>query len=390
MLNLSRVAVLLPLLLFSYPIQSANYLDVVINEIAWMGGKVSPNDEWIELYNNTDSPINLDGWALKSIDGSPEIKLKGAIPQKNFYLLERTDDNTVPDILAGQIYTGALSNEGENLKLYDNFSNLIDSVDFSSGWLFGVNSTKQTVERIDSGNWQTSQNPGGTPKAKNSSPALIEIEPQSVAQKETKLIVYPSGIIFNEILPSPEGADTDEEWVEIFNQNNFQVDLSNWQISDTIGSIGTYAFPQESIIASKEYLVLTRPIIKITLNNSADGLKLIQPDGKIIDTLNYEKAPLGQSFNRTEAGWQWSDALTPGEENIIPGPTTIEENQKDGEALQLENEVKKENNYQKELAAISRFFQEKEAPQSRFILFIALTIAIFSGIAILILKRNLT
>lgn len=149
--------------------------DVTINEIAWMGTDVSPNDEWIELYNNADLPINLEGWVLIAVDGSPEINLTGTIPANGYYLLERTDDNSVPEISADQIYTGAFKNSGENLELYDSSEKLADSVDCSSGWFTGDNETKQTMERKDpglSGNrpeaWQTSQSSKGTPGAKNS------------------------------------------------------------------------------------------------------------------------------------------------------------------------------------------------------------------------------
>ena len=155
-------------------VSAANPLDVIINEIAWMGTDISYNDEWIELYNNTDTSINLDGWSLKAADGTPEIALTGTISSKNFYLLERTNDESVPKIPASQTYAGALSNKGENLGVYDSLGNLIDSVNCGSGWFEGNNKTKQTMERISNG-WQTSQNPGGTPKAKNS---IVETEIQ--------------------------------------------------------------------------------------------------------------------------------------------------------------------------------------------------------------------
>ena len=156
---------------------------MVINEIAWMGTKVSPNDEWIELYNNTDMTINLQGWKLKATDGSPEINLAGNLYSKNFFLLERTNDNTLPSVSADQIYTGALKNNGEELKLYDNFGNLIDSLNCSSGWFGGDNETKQTMERKTNNNWQTSQASGGTPKNKNSSIQIpqLEIAPASTS-----------------------------------------------------------------------------------------------------------------------------------------------------------------------------------------------------------------
>jgi hypothetical protein len=53
-------------------------------------------------------------------------------------------------------------------------------------------------------------------------------------------ITYPTGVFINEILPNPAGADETEEWLELKNSNNFDVDLSGWQIQDKAGSIKTY------------------------------------------------------------------------------------------------------------------------------------------------------
>jgi len=164
---------------------AARPADVLINEIAWMGTESSYADEWLELYNNTESSINLDGWILREID------LTGTITSRGFYLLERTDDNTLPNIPANQVYAGALNNNGEILELYDSLGNLIDSANCQSGWLAGDNSTKQTMERKDDQDWQTSQHPGGTPKAENSQgeisaeSTLIEAKPD-LTEKEDK------------------------------------------------------------------------------------------------------------------------------------------------------------------------------------------------------------
>ena len=145
-----------------------NPQDILINEIAWMGNTISASDEWIELFNNTEENINLDGWILKSDDGSPEINLSGSINSKSFYLLERTDDNSIKNIKADKIYSGSISNSGENFILYDNQSTVIDRASFASGWPFGSNTTKQTIERSDFNSWQTSSISNGTPKENNS------------------------------------------------------------------------------------------------------------------------------------------------------------------------------------------------------------------------------
>jgi hypothetical protein len=378
---------ILILLSFASLAKAANSADILINEIAWMGTENSSYDEWIELYNNTNFSINLEDWSLKAVDGELEIKLTGIIPKNDFYLLERTDDNTLPNITADIIYKGALSNDGETLGVYDNLGNLIDSVNCETGWFAGDNSTKQTMERINLGIWQNSLSPSGTPKAKNSFHTIIKVEPQSAPEESFKNITYPSGIVINEILPSPEGADAENEWIEIFNQNNFEVNLSGWQIRDTIGQAKTFTFPEETKISSQEYLIFSRPKTKITLNNSGDGLELIQPDGQIIDRINYGKAPQGESYNLTLAGWFWSSIITPGELNKVPSQAveSLEEDKKPN--VEKEGE---EDGSEKGLAAISESFKEiQEEPNSNSLinLLIALVIAIFSGTIILILKR---
>lgn len=356
-------------------------LDAVINEVAWMGTEASYNDEWIELYNNTNQDINLDGWELKAEDESPKINLAGIIPANGFYILERTDDDTLPKILADLIYKGSLGNSGENLKLYDSDGNLIDSVDCSKCWFGGDNETKQTMERknsrlpgFDPDNWQTSQNSSGTPKSQNSilikDDSSLEPESQLLPAKEIQSLVYPSGIFINEILPNPEGPDETEEWIEIFNSNDFEVELYGWQLQDTTGKTTIYTFPKETKISAKGFLVFERPIIKIILNNDDDGVKLVNPTGETVDEISFGKTEKGKSYNKTDSGWFWSGDLTPGSENIIP----------------VQKEKPLEFPEEKGLAAIGEQIP-KETSFSP--LLIALGIAIFSGIIILILKRKI-
>lgn len=420
--------------------QSVKAQIVVINEIAWMGTANSYNDEWIELYNNTGSSINLSDWKLVVQDGTPEINLTGNISAFGFYLLERTDDNTVPSVAADQIYTGALGNGGEDLILYENTGNITDRVSCASaGWFAGDNSTKQTMERINSQqvgisptNWQTSQNSGGTPKAKNSviaetPPAQEEIppapeepieimpEPESALPKpqvasettglepavepnpisaepspesnkesvaQSNAVTYPTGIIINEILPSPEGADETEEWIEIFNQNQFEVDLANWQIKDSSGTITTFTFPAGTKISAAGFLVLARPLTKIVLNNDADGISLVRPDAKSVETINYQKAPLGQSYSRAGSAWSWTNQLTPGAKNIISKTASQTEGNESTGGVTKGNDDSPD---KKGLAAVG----EQATKNNFFLPLTALSLAILSAVIIFILKRKI-
>ena len=159
---------------------AAGTRDVVINELAWMGTTSNTANEWIELYNTTGSSISLTGWTLRSTDGTPNISLTGSIGAYGYYLLERTDDNSVPGITADKTYTGAMGDGGELMELKDGSSNLIDSASQSGAWFAGTTSGRSTMSRIDvnvagttSSNWYTAATSygggigNGSPKAAN-------------------------------------------------------------------------------------------------------------------------------------------------------------------------------------------------------------------------------
>lgn len=127
-----------------------------INEIAWMGTTESANAEWIELFNESDSEVVLDGWKIVAYDGSPKINLVGSIGPGEYYLLERTNDNTIANVLADTIYSGSLGNSGEHLQLINNTGEIVEDLDFSSSWPAGDNATKFTMQ-LNDGVWITGE-----------------------------------------------------------------------------------------------------------------------------------------------------------------------------------------------------------------------------------------
>lgn len=373
---------------------------VIINEIAWMGTVIDYNDEWIEIFNNGDQSVDLTGWKIEATDGSPTINLSGNVPANGYFLLERTDDNSVLAVTADQIYTGALGNSGENLKLKDNSANTIDEINAGSEWPAGNNTTKQTMERTTTG-WQTSLNPGGTPKLPNSSGETegSPEEPSQTTQQESSgalinnppianagndiiafigqeiefdgnnstdadgdelhyewnmgngdlieksaftykynypgtylstLMIYDgksyaidtitvkiqaAEITINEFLPNPSEKDEEGEWIEIFNDSESIIDISDWQIDDDEGGSSPFIFPQNTLVAPKSYLVFSRQITGIALNNDKDKIRLLLPEGAVFQEISYEKPPQGKSSAKTNEGFVWS-IPTPGAPNV--------------------------------------------------------------------------
>lgn len=163
-----KIAILIILLFLLAGQVNAAESGLRINEIAWMGTEASWADEWIELYNPTDKSINLQEWKLITQDESLQVNLQGVIEPDSFFVLERTDEETLPEIEADQIYTGGLSNEGQYLKLVKD-NEVIHEVNDAAGWRAGNSDECKTMEKGKEG-WHTSRETGGTPKEVNSEP----------------------------------------------------------------------------------------------------------------------------------------------------------------------------------------------------------------------------
>lgn len=146
-----------------FSLKASKVKRVVINEIAWAGTKANPADEWIELKNNTDEEILLEGWKILSESGKICIFLSGKISPKGFYLLERTDDDTIIDIPCNLTYKGALYNSGDILKLIDPEGKVEDTANKDGGsWPAGRgNPDYLSMERVNPlmedipSNWQS-------------------------------------------------------------------------------------------------------------------------------------------------------------------------------------------------------------------------------------------
>ena len=167
--------------------------------------------------------------------------------------------------------------------------------------------------------------PWGPPKSTTSQPAIPILLPSGTSTTTTKnntksdgrQILYTNNILISEILPSPEGPDTENEFIEIFNANNFNVDLTGWKIKDSSGATKTYALPENTMIKANEFLAFKSIQTKISLNNDGDGVQLLNPSEKLVDSTNFEKSKQGQSWSKMEDGWIWTAKPTPNEKNIL-------------------------------------------------------------------------
>ncbi|MCI0552200.1 MAG: lamin tail domain-containing protein, partial [Anaerolineae bacterium] len=334
---------------------------MIINEVAWAGTTAAlTSDEWIELYNPGASPVNLAGWVLKSPDGTPTIALTGTIPADGFFLLERTDDTTVSDIAADQIYSGDLGNSNEILQLLDPSNRLIDSANSNSGfWPAGSSITFGSMERrtgMTDGDFAWITNTGvvrnglnangglilGTPKNLNWAVSVTPTATATPTRTRTPLppptrtpiptLPPQPRVAINEFVPRP-GHDwnnngvvnVEDEYIEIINHGTIDVNLGGYSLDDEV-NIGSSPYSLPSVTLSPgERMVFYGSETGLLLSDGGDGVRLLKPNGQLMDAYNYFVVRFpDQSYCRLPDNggaddWNTNCFPTPGLQNALSG-----------------------------------------------------------------------
>lgn len=299
------------------PIESYSEKAVRINEVMAdpKGLTALPETEYIELYNTSDSSIDLSSWELHY--GNNSVALTGIeIPAHEWIVLYRSER----EIEAGNgqacpldKFPSALANTGKELSLYDGSGKQIDQYTYPKA------KPACSWEYSEEG-WHLSTDPrGGTPGEANSGAKENEEEPEeepNEPEEETNsepeipeaLQPQPGDIIFNELLPEPfvDGS----EYIELYNRSEQELSLKDVCISTrkTDGSLNTRypleAYPQT--LQAGDYLLLTKSIEGVenfyslpaslnwlecklpVLSNTGSTIVLYREDGEIIiDEVSY-------------------------------------------------------------------------------------------------------
>jgi len=319
---------------------------LIINEVAWAGTLSSAFDEWIELYNPGEAAIDLAGWRLED-GGDISIGLSGVISPRSLYLLERSDDSTISSIRADQVYSGGLNNDGETLWLKDPTGAIIDTANAAGGaWPAGDAQTRASMERRGGsdhpdnwGTWKDHISAGydaggnqiaGTPRQSNS---LLYPTPTPTG--------IPGRVVINEVLIRPHydwnrsgKADLGDEFIELYNAGPGPVDLMGWILDDVPGGgARPYSIPAK-IIQPGTGVAFFRSQTRISLNDAGDVVRLLSPDGRLIDQIQYIRVrAYNLSYGRLPDGspdFVYALWPTPGSRNVAfiepalePTPTGI-------------------------------------------------------------------
>ncbi len=337
------------------PLRSAQGPAVLINEVQYdpPGGPVEAGHEWVELYNAGSGAVSLAGWQLADNKEGEDLGPAGRLEPGAFLIVAGGEGFAAdhPDfdgqvlVVDGAVGNG-LGNSGDRLRLLGGGGLLWDAMSYGDDAtamdppapdVVGGHSLERAPAGADtdrSTDWVDQAQPspgqeGGTGQATAMpSPAPLPSLPPGVA------------IRLNEFLAAPKAVDWDgdgqvgqkDEWIELFNPGLQPAYLRGWQLDDAPdGGSAPYVFPDDSVIGPRGHLLVFQRQSGVVLNNDADAVRLLAPDGEVLDRQDYQKPKPDQSLARWPDGeGDWTEGLppSPGSANGAGGvtpPTTTPE-----------------------------------------------------------------
>ena len=286
-----------------------NPRDIVINEL--VSDPSDGEEEFIELFNNTSEIIDLTNW--KVADGSEtETALAEEIDPKGFYVIEKPKGN--------------LNNAGDLVLLTDPSGKEIDKVVYGT-WDDGniydnapmASDPYSLIRKVDGQDADNDYYDFVITNTITKGSKNIFSMTNEEGKQMNENVVLQTNVIINEVFPNPKGSDSEDEFIELFNNGQETIDLKDWKLSDSTTKKYTI---KQGILKPSDYLVFKRSMTGIALNNTGgDEVKLYSPNGSVVDQASYPgSASEEQSYVRNEdATWVWSSKVTAGTKNIVEG-----------------------------------------------------------------------
>ena len=282
--------------------------ELVINEL--YPAPSTGETEWVELFNNENSIIDITDYSL--IDAS-----------NNKIKIATTSANPYEYIIATS--TNVLNNTGDTIFLKNSLMTVIDVAtysgtfnpektwarcpDASGGWFVLNTTSKQSSNNSACAILTPSPTPTTLPTATptptliptptitiNLSPTPTPIPTKTLPIPTPTLVI--NKIYLSEIMANPNTGEN--EWVELYNDNDYFVTLDNWMIDDQTGG-GATPFYFSLTIPAFSYNSVN--LSKTMFNNDEDQVNLYNSNNILQDSFEYQKSKKNITLGRTN----WED-----------------------------------------------------------------------------------
>lgn len=319
------------------------------------GSAASASQEYVSIYNNASSPVDISNWCLvysSSSDSTQNVQACLTPPAKtalyiasHAYISFATQEfkQANPAAVIDYQISGGLSMSAGHIKLLDQNKLVIDIVGWGpvahpEGTATTPHSTTKITTRVRTGNvlQDTDNNLADFMLAPLSIPAqsglyeellIVDECPNIPGNQESIPIdtlkddqgncIERQQLLITELLPNAVGVDETHEFIEFYNPNEQPIQLKNYSIQLGPAYAKTYRLP-DMVIEPKTYKSFSDKDLGLTLPNTSSSVRLLSIDGTTIMTTDpYVDAPEGASWALIDQVWQYTDQPTPNMKNVL-------------------------------------------------------------------------
>ena len=285
-------------------------IPVLINEFVPNPDGDDSGSEWIELYNASADTVDLTGWTLewgtKSFSSSASID--GASIAPGAYFVIGGEFVAGADATAS-IALGNASSSGDGLRLLCPDESVADTVIYGpnndDGWIDDTGSESQSLApKPGNGTCHARIQDGYDTDASAIDFHVVSAEECTQGTENTftePMVCMPQREIrINEFLPDPDGTDDQHEWVELVSLESEELRLDGWylEIAKSSWSSVQFTFPSGSKVDASAFLLvggsevvdidyLAEDLDLGNAGSNGDGIRLIDCEGNVIDTVIY-------------------------------------------------------------------------------------------------------
>lgn len=259
--------------------------------------------EWVEIYNESPDTIDLSAYALTDATGKQILFESNTIADNGFIIAASKN---------------VLNNTGDTVTLNDKDGNVLDSVSYPDS----INDKKSYVRCPDglSGVWTTTEtitkSATNQPSCQNTTPTTSPLPAglnPTTSQPTSSQQIY-SNVYLSEVMSYPVSGD--HEWIELYNNNDFEVVLTDWHIDDMADS-GSSPKTFSLTIAARSYGVVD--LSSAIFNNDGDSVRLLDQDNNLKDTISYSTNKQGKTIGKTSLQNSYACLQEPSRNNANTG-----------------------------------------------------------------------
>ncbi|MEZ4316766.1 MAG: lamin tail domain-containing protein [Myxococcota bacterium] len=346
---------------------------LVINELVPDPAGTDTDMEWVELYLPGGGPVDLSGWVVAS--GTSAYTALATLPPGTtisggqFLVISQSGLIPVWDVVAPGFSLGNASN-ADAVQLRDCFGNTVDTVVYGldntmDNWLDDTGAPALLAPKPGSGE-ALLRIPDGADT--NNSSADFQVGFPTPGGSNTApppdCGAIGSGLVINELMSNPEGADDGAEWIELYHAGVAPIDLSGWAVQSATSDSWSarFTFEAGTTINPGGFLLLGGPLVpgstygmsgSLGNGTGGDGVRIVDCSGFPADVVVYggvnddavtdesgapaisiaPTPPEGLSIQRVEDGYDTNqsgldfavaDTITPGQPNIPLAPIVCE------------------------------------------------------------------